>query len=159
MTVRETERKYEASDARVLPDPAELLGLASGRGAEEQSLEAVYFDTVDLRLARAGITLRRREGGSDPGWHLKLPAGGDSRDEVRMPVGPSRQHPQHRWWRRLGCILAEPHWCRSPSSPPNDGGGCSPTRTVTRSRSWSTIGSAHTQWANRPGRCPGGKSR
>jgi len=67
MTVRETERKYEATDAMVLPDSAELLGLATGRGAEEQILEAMYFDTVDLRLARAGVTLRRREGGSDPG--------------------------------------------------------------------------------------------
>lgn len=93
MAVRETERKYEATDAMVLPDPAELLGLATGSGAQEQSLDAVYFDTTDLRLAQAGITLRRREGGSDPGWHVKLPAGGDSRDEVRMPATRSRRHP------------------------------------------------------------------
>ena len=53
-------------------------------GPEEQTLEAVYFDTEDLRLARAGVTLRRRRGGDDAGWHLKLPAGGDSRDEVRV---------------------------------------------------------------------------
>lgn len=93
MTARETERKYEVTDAMVLPDPAELLGQASGRCAEEQSLEAVYFDTVDLRLAQAGVTLRCREGGSDPGWHLKLPVGRDSRDEVRMPADRSRRHP------------------------------------------------------------------
>lgn len=93
MTVRETERKYEAADAVVLPDPAELLGLDIGAGAQEQKLEAVYFDTADLRLLRAGITLRRRVGGSDPGWHLKLPVGTDSRDELRMPVGRSRRPP------------------------------------------------------------------
>lgn len=93
MTVRETERKYEATDAVALPDPAGLLGLGTGSGAQEQKLEAVYFDTADLRLLRAGITLRRRTGGSDPGWHLKLPVGGDSRDELRMPVGGSRRHP------------------------------------------------------------------
>ncbi|MDQ4104208.1 MAG: CYTH and CHAD domain-containing protein [Actinomycetota bacterium] len=93
VTVRETERKYEATDAVELADPAKLLGLDTGSGAQEQKLEAVYFDTADLRLVRAGITLRRRVGGSDPGWHLKLPVGGDSRDELRMPVGRSRQQP------------------------------------------------------------------
>src|SRR3954469_8187876 len=38
-----------------------------------QQLEAVYWDTADLRLAREGITLRHRSGeGSGDGWHLKL---------------------------------------------------------------------------------------
>ena len=92
-TVRETERKYEATDAVELPDLARLIGLDTGLGAEEQQLEATYFDTADLCLARAGITLRRREGGSDPGWHLKLPAGADSRDELRMPLGRSSRKP------------------------------------------------------------------
>ncbi|MGB8994551.1 MAG: CYTH and CHAD domain-containing protein [Pseudonocardiaceae bacterium] len=96
--VRETERKYEATDAVELPDPARLIGLDTGSGAQEQQLEATYFDTADLRLARAGITLRRREGGSDPGWHLKLPVGADSRsaenrDELRMPLGRSSGKP------------------------------------------------------------------
>lgn len=101
--VRETERKYEATDAVELPDPARLIGLDTSSGAEEQQLEATYFDTADLRLARAGITLRRREGGSDPGWHLKLPVGADSRsaenrsadsrDELRMPLGRSSRKP------------------------------------------------------------------
>ena len=91
--VRETERKYEAADAVELPDPARLIGLDTGSQAQEQQLEAVYFDTADLALARAGITLRRREGGSDPGWHLKLPVGPDSRDELRMPLGRSSRTP------------------------------------------------------------------
>jgi CHAD domain-containing protein len=90
---RETERKYEATDAVELPDPAGLIGLDTGSGAEEQQLEATYFDTTDLRLARAGITLRRREGGSDPGWHLKLPVGPDSRDELRVPLGRASRKP------------------------------------------------------------------
>jgi inorganic triphosphatase YgiF len=84
--VRETERKYEAPDSGELPDPAALLGLDAGAGAEQLQLEAVYFDTSDLRLLRAGVTLRRRVGGSDEGWHLKLPAGTDSRDEHRLPL-------------------------------------------------------------------------
>ena len=36
-------------------------------------LTAAYLDTDDLRLARWRVSLRRREGGTDEGWHLKLP--------------------------------------------------------------------------------------
>ncbi|WP_300010669.1 CYTH and CHAD domain-containing protein [Pseudonocardia sp.] len=86
-TTRETERKYDVDEAVVLPEPAQLLDLDAGTGAHEIRLEATYFDTIDLGLLRAGITLRRREGGPDEGWHLKLPAGGDSRDELRLPLG------------------------------------------------------------------------
>jgi inorganic triphosphatase YgiF len=46
-----------------------------------------------MRLIRHGVTLRRRRGGSDPGWHLKLPAGGQTRQEIRMPLGRGRQVP------------------------------------------------------------------
>lgn len=49
-------------------------------------LAAIYYDTEDLRLARAGITLRRREGGDDAGWHLKLPVRKHERVEVRLPL-------------------------------------------------------------------------
>ena len=83
-TVGETERKYEIGDGVELPGLAELTGVQSPVGPEEQTLEAVYFDTDDLRLAQAGVTLRRRRGGDDAGWHLTLPADGDSRDEVRV---------------------------------------------------------------------------
>jgi CHAD domain-containing protein len=83
-TVRETERKYEAADGVELPGWADLAGVQSLVGPEELALEAVYYDTDDLRLARAGVTLRRRRGGDDAGWHLKLPMGGDDRDEVRV---------------------------------------------------------------------------
>ena len=40
-----------------------------------------------MRLASARITLRRRTGGEDAGWHLKLPAGPDERTEFREPLG------------------------------------------------------------------------
>ena len=61
-------------------------GVASVLQPDEQVLDAVYYDTTDLRLIRAGITLRRRTGGEDAGWHLKLPAGTDTRDEIRLPL-------------------------------------------------------------------------
>jgi CHAD domain-containing protein len=57
---------------------------------------ATYFDTADLRLARWGITLRRRRGGNDEGWHLKLPAwkgaAGD-RDEIQLPLDAASDAP------------------------------------------------------------------
>ncbi|MDQ2875042.1 MAG: CYTH domain-containing protein, partial [Actinomycetota bacterium] len=86
----ETERKYEAEVGAVLPDLAGLPEVASESGLEEIQLEAEYYDTADLRLLGAGITLRRRRGGSDEGWHLKLPAGPDTRQELHLPLGRSR---------------------------------------------------------------------
>ncbi|CCH88387.1 Putative Adenylate cyclase; putative CHAD domain [Modestobacter italicus] len=56
-------------------------------GAERQKLSATYFDTADLRLATAGLVLRRRTGGTDAGWQLKIPAGSGARSEVRLPPG------------------------------------------------------------------------
>lgn len=85
----EVERKYEVASATVLPDLTESDGVVFVRQPLERRLEAVYFDTTDLDLSRHGITLRRRSGGSDDGWHLKLPAGKDTRSEVRLPLEAS----------------------------------------------------------------------
>jgi CHAD domain-containing protein len=93
--IRETERKYEAPPGTLLPDLDDLSGVAAESSPEEQRLEARYYDTEDLRLIRSGVTLRRRQGGSDPGWHLKLPEGGDSRREIQLPLArATRQVPK-----------------------------------------------------------------
>ncbi|MGN5382489.1 CYTH domain-containing protein [Streptomyces lasalocidi] len=86
---RETERKYEApsaDDTSWLPDLTRVHGIVSvvEKGLEE--LDAVYYDTDDLRMVGASATLRRRTGGADAGWHLKLPTSGDSREEVQAPL-------------------------------------------------------------------------
>ena len=86
-TVYETEMKYEAPPGTTVPRLSGLPSVAGASGPEEQILEAEYFDTGDMRLIRNGVTLRRRRGGSDPGWHLKLPAGGSTRQEIRVPLG------------------------------------------------------------------------
>jgi len=58
-------------------------------------LSATYFDTADGRLAASKITLRRRTGGTDEGWHLKLPEGSGARREVHAPLGTAeRQVPE-----------------------------------------------------------------
>jgi len=87
--VRETEWKYEAVPGTRLPPLADLPEVAAATDPAEQKLQAEYFDTDDLRLLHHGITLRRRRGGDDAGWHLKLPAGAGSRDEIRLPLGRS----------------------------------------------------------------------
>ena len=83
----ETERKYDAAAGFALPDLAGLAGVAAVTGPQTYRLRAIYFDTAGFSLAAAKITLRRRTGGTDAGWHLKLPAGADSRREVHAPLG------------------------------------------------------------------------
>jgi len=57
-------------------------------------LTADYYDTTDLQLARNRITMRRRTGGGDDGWHLKLPHADEAtRDEVQLPLASVGQPP------------------------------------------------------------------
>jgi CHAD domain-containing protein len=83
----ETERKYDTGPTARLPVFAAIAGVDQAGEPAETFLEAVYYDTAGLELAARGITLRRRTGGFDQGWHLKLPAGPDSRREVQAPLG------------------------------------------------------------------------
>ncbi|ULR50630.1 CYTH and CHAD domain-containing protein [Streptomyces deccanensis] len=84
-TKREIERKYE-SDESGLPDLTGVAGVATVIDKGVAELDAVYYDTPDERLAAASVTLRRRTGGSDAGWHLKLPVSSGVRDEIRAPL-------------------------------------------------------------------------
>jgi inorganic triphosphatase YgiF len=80
----ETENKYEADAGFVLP---ELGGLgATATGPDVYHLHATYYDTDDLALNSHRITLRRRTGGADQGWHLKLPVRTGTRQELRAPL-------------------------------------------------------------------------
>ncbi|NII51118.1 CYTH domain-containing protein [Frigoribacterium endophyticum] len=100
----EIERKYDVDDEAAVPD---LVGVGVGAGAgagggagralevarveldPAASLSATYHDTPDHRLLGARVTLRRRTGGHDAGWHLKLPpeVAGGGRREVHHPLG------------------------------------------------------------------------
>jgi CHAD domain-containing protein len=85
----EVERKFDVVESAVSPSFEGLQAVARVERPEPESLDAVYFDTADHDLARNKVTLRRRTGGADEGWHLKLPAGADARTEVRMPLEAS----------------------------------------------------------------------
>jgi CHAD domain-containing protein len=87
--VREVEHKFRVHGLYRVPEltETELVSAVEDRGAVE--LETVYYDTPDLRLVREGMTLRRRTGGHDDGWHLKLAvpdAAAEVRDEMRLPL-------------------------------------------------------------------------
>src|SRR4051812_25612064 len=83
----EVEQKFDVSPDFVLPDLCAVDGVAAVEAPEERELEAVYHDTADLRLARAAVTMRRRTGGPDAGWHVKLPATAGARRELQSPLG------------------------------------------------------------------------
>ena len=86
---REVEYKLRVPSEFLLPD-LQADGLIGSSAAQEPfDMAAVYHDTASLSLIRWGATLRRRTGGSDEGWHLKLPVAGASsasRDEIRLPL-------------------------------------------------------------------------
>jgi inorganic triphosphatase YgiF len=87
--VREVEHKFRVHGLYRVPDltSADLVSGIEDHGAIE--LETTYYDTPDLRLVREGIALRRRAGGPDEGWHLKLQVPGaddEVRDELRLPL-------------------------------------------------------------------------
>ncbi|KAA9153172.1 CYTH and CHAD domain-containing protein [Amycolatopsis acidicola] len=82
----ERERKFELDPGRAVPDLSGVGPIVTQRSPELATLEAVYYDTEDCRLLKAGVTLRRRAGGGDAGWHLKVPAGKDTREEYQLPL-------------------------------------------------------------------------
>ena len=82
----ETEQKYDAAADFILPDLSGLEGRTKAAGRQRYFLSATYFDTEELDLIKNRITLRRRVGGPDEGWHLKLPVRKDTRQEVRTPL-------------------------------------------------------------------------
>ncbi|WP_104084203.1 CYTH and CHAD domain-containing protein [Cryobacterium sp. Y11] len=83
----ETELKFDVDEAALLPRLTDIPGVQTIAALVTHDLEAVYFDTADLVLTAAHITLRRRTGGDDAGWHLKLPLAAGRRHEIHAPLG------------------------------------------------------------------------
>ncbi len=86
----EIEQKFDVDEDFRRPDFGKLGEILPGGVIAAEPvllhLAATYFDTPDERLAAHKITLRRRTGGTDEGWHLKLPAGQDARRELHAPL-------------------------------------------------------------------------
>jgi CHAD domain-containing protein len=93
----ERERKLAAGPDLELPELDHVIEGVVAVPLPDQHLEAVYVDTPDLRLARAGITVRFRTGEGRSGkWTVKLPEGERgpalARREVDV-VAPRRRVP------------------------------------------------------------------
>ena len=79
---REREDKYTVAEEFVLPDLADLAGESGRVETAAYVLTNTYHDTAVGGLWASGVTLRRRSGGHEDGWQLKLPSGA-ARTEVR----------------------------------------------------------------------------
>ncbi|MFJ6155147.1 CHAD domain-containing protein [Pseudarthrobacter sp. NPDC092184] len=93
----EIEKKYDVGNDAAVPALDRLPGVARVAAPHTDVLEAVYFDTDRHILASRRITLRRRTGGTDAGWHLKLPP---------LEAGATAAEPQQR--RELHAPLGQP---------------------------------------------------
>lgn len=82
----EVEIKFDVAPGIMSPSFDDLPEVSRSEKRAPQSLDAVYYDTPGHDLAMRWVTLRRRTGGHDAGWHLKLPDGPDGRTEVRAPL-------------------------------------------------------------------------
>ena len=86
----EIEQKFDVDAGFERPSFGGLAGVSAAEPVLHH-LSATYYDTEDQRLAASKITLRRRTGGSDAGWHLKLPEGAGERREVHAPLGTAER--------------------------------------------------------------------
>ena len=90
----EVERKYDVAPEVRTPDLSELPGVVHVDPPLDLEQVATYFDTADLRLLAARMTLRHRTGGVDDGWHLKVPARDEGRDEIHLAASGSDEPPE-----------------------------------------------------------------
>jgi inorganic triphosphatase YgiF len=96
----EIEQKFDVDQDFQRPDFGALPGVTAAAPVVYR-LAATYFDTPGDRLAANKITLRRRTGGTDEGWHLKLPAADGNRQELHEPLGDSADEVPERFASRV----------------------------------------------------------
>ncbi|HEX8510405.1 MAG TPA: CYTH and CHAD domain-containing protein [Propionibacteriaceae bacterium] len=72
---QEREDKFDVDLGFVVPQLDDLLPEGGRVVLATRQLENTYYDTAESDLQQLHLTLRRRVGGPDAGWHLKLPSG------------------------------------------------------------------------------------
>lgn len=89
-------QKFDVKDSALLPPLQDLPGVDRVDQPVEQRMESEDFDTENLRLSSAQVTLRRRIGGDDSGWHLKLPSSTEGQTDFHEPLGETSEGiPEH----------------------------------------------------------------
>jgi hypothetical protein len=82
----EIERTYDLPEGADLPDLVGVGGVLSTERQEPFALDATYWDTDRLDLVAARVTVRRRTGGPDAGWHIKRAESDTVRHEQHFPL-------------------------------------------------------------------------
>ena len=73
--VEEREDKFHVDHDWALPEVMRLVPDGGRLDQQVRKLDDTYFDTPGGGLSLFGITLRRRVGGSETGWQLRVPNG------------------------------------------------------------------------------------
>ena len=87
--LREREVTFEVKRSWRMPDLSRLVPSGGTVDTATDELRAIYYDTRQRTLQRLGVTLRRRTGGADAGWHLKV-ADGPARMEFQSQARSDR---------------------------------------------------------------------
>lgn len=82
----EIEAKFDVGTDTPVPELTGSASIVASSAPDPTHPSSTYFDTADLDLARRRITVRRRTGSSDAGWHVKMPVSKDERLELRSPL-------------------------------------------------------------------------
>lgn len=82
---REIETKFDVAPDFAVPRLDSFAGKHGRVEVDVVRLASTYHDTTDHGLLSFRITLRRRLGDADTGWHLKIPAA-EGRTELRWPL-------------------------------------------------------------------------
>ena len=80
-------RTYLAPAPGTAPGGGELPGVADVGADAVVHTEETHYDTPDLALAAAGVSVRRQTGDGPRGWVLELPGRGPRHHEVRQALG------------------------------------------------------------------------
>ncbi len=89
----ERELKFDVPPGFAVPDLGGCLPTPVRLETDEVALVSTYYDTPETDLLRQRITLRRRTGDTDTGWHLKVPEG-LARTEIRLPLNGADEVPE-----------------------------------------------------------------
>ena len=82
----EIERTYDLPEGGALPDLIGAGGVMQVEHEDPFELDATYWDTERYDLVAAHVTVRRRTGGHDAGWHIKRAASDTVRHEQHFPL-------------------------------------------------------------------------
>jgi CHAD domain-containing protein len=92
-THREIETKFDVAPDFTLGGLADFAAPGCSAQSQTVQLASAYYDTAEQSLLGSRLTLRRRTGEADTGWHLKVPGAG-FRTELHWPLAGHDEAPE-----------------------------------------------------------------